>query len=225
VLPGWNLVVCYKPTPTMGGDFYDFVLLPDGRLVLTLGNITGHGVPAAITGSTAHAILHGAVQQQLAPSKALFYCNNSLSPEIPPGTSVYCLYGIMDPSKGILEFSNAGKSFPYHFDITGIKELQTTGSPLGKALNIEYEQTRVSINPGEFIFFYSNGLIGLKNRTGVEFGAERLKFVISKLKENNQDMVETVLSEIRQFAGKGWDQQDDITFIVLERLPKVKTGN
>jgi serine phosphatase RsbU (regulator of sigma subunit) len=225
VLPGWNIAVCHKPNLPIGGDFYDFVLLPDGHLILTIGKVYGSGVTAAITSSTTHAILRGAVQQQLPPAKALFYCNNSLSPEIPPDTYVNCLFASLEPSKGILEFSNAGKLFPYHSNNNGITELQLTGSALGMALNINYEETRVGIGPGEFIFFYSNGLTELKNRSGDEFGPERLKAVLTKLRENNQDPVETVLSELHEFGGKTWDQQDDITFIVLERLSKTKSSH
>ena len=117
----------YQPAKAVGGDFYDFIELPDGLIGLVCGDVTGKGVPAALVMATTHSILRGDAPQFVSPSKVLERANNLLLQDIPPQMFVTCLYGVLDPSTGRLRYANAGHNPPYVHTRNGVVELRATG--------------------------------------------------------------------------------------------------
>jgi len=107
-LTGWNVTTYYQPARAVGGDFYDFIYLADGRLGLVIGDVTDKGVPAALVMATTRALLRTAALQFNTPGQVLAQVNNLLCPDIPPKMFVTCLYAILDPASGHLHYANRG---------------------------------------------------------------------------------------------------------------------
>jgi serine phosphatase RsbU (regulator of sigma subunit) len=217
MLPGWSLAAHYQPAQEAGGDFHDFVLLPDGRLMLAVGDVAAAGISGAQLMSTARATLRGAAKRMLAPAEALEYSNDLLCPEVGDGTTVSCLVAVLDPADGRLSYANAGFSAPFYRGNGNAADLNASGPPLAAALDTHYEQWQVTIDPGEYLLFFSDGLAEARSPQGESFGTARLQTILASQDGDAQAVVDTVLSELRQFTGKHWDQQDDLTVLVLER--------
>src|SRR5829696_7398832 len=112
-LEGWQITPYYQPASEVGGDFYDFHLLPEGRLGLVVGDATGKGVPAALVMSTTCGMLRLAAQSHTSPAEMLQGVNEVLFPNIPANMFVTCFYAILEPNSGRLSYANAGHDLPY----------------------------------------------------------------------------------------------------------------
>src|SRR5918992_224900 len=112
-LEGWNILHHYQPAREVGGDFYDFLELPAGRLGMVVGDATGHGMPAALVMATARSMLRAVSQTSNSPGDVLRRVNDPLFMDIPANMFVTCLYAILDPESGRLLYANAGHDLPY----------------------------------------------------------------------------------------------------------------
>ena len=115
-LEGWEISPYYQPAREVGGDFYDFHLLSEGRLGLVVGDATGKGVPAALVMSTTCGMLQLAAQSlgaSSSPGEVLERVNEALLVRIPSNMFVTCFYAILDPESGTLSYANAGHDLPY----------------------------------------------------------------------------------------------------------------
>jgi hypothetical protein len=109
---GWALDAFYRPAREVGGDFYDFIDLPDGRLGVVVGDVTDKGVPAALVMASTRAVLRASAQRLVEPRQVLARVNDQLVPDMPPNMFVTCLYGVLDPRTGRFVFANAGHNLP-----------------------------------------------------------------------------------------------------------------
>jgi serine phosphatase RsbU (regulator of sigma subunit)/anti-sigma regulatory factor (Ser/Thr protein kinase) len=217
-LPGWRVAVHYQPARAVGGDFYDFYERPDGRLVLAVGDVTDKGVPAALVMATTRAILRGCARRMLSPGESLVRTNELLYPEIPAHMFVTCLYAILDPASGRLEFANAGHDLPYRQHDDAVDELAATGMPLGLMPGMQYEEKEITLLPGESILLYSDGLVEAHNAEREMFGFPRLHQLVNEhCASGCGALIDSLLADLADFAGPDWEQEDDITLVTLER--------
>lgn len=216
-LPGWQVAVYWQPARAVGGDFYDFLTLPDGRLALIVADVTDKGVPAALLMATTRAILRGCARRLLSPGAALERSNELLCPEIPPNMFVTCLFAILDPASGRLQYANAGHDLPYWRHNGSVVELRATGMPLGLMPGMHYEEKEVSLVPGESILFYSDGLVEAHNPQRDMFGFPRLRELVAS-HPSGIGLIDFLLAELAGFTGPGWEQEDDVTLLTLQRL-------
>jgi serine phosphatase RsbU (regulator of sigma subunit)/anti-sigma regulatory factor (Ser/Thr protein kinase) len=217
ILNGWKLATHYQPARAVGGDFYDFIHLQDGRLALVIGDVTDKGVPAALVMATTRSILRSAAEHFDSPGKVLERANNLLTPDIPPNMFVTCLYAIFDPQSGKLIYANAGHDLPHRRHKDGIEELRATGMPLGLIPDMRYEQKETVLSAGDSILFYSDGLVEAHNAQREMFGFERLKELIA-YHPGGSGLIEFMLEKLAEFTGPEWEQEDDVTFVSLERI-------
>ncbi|RPI25470.1 MAG: hypothetical protein EHM70_20025, partial [Chloroflexota bacterium] len=215
-LPGWQLAAFYQPARAVGGDFYDFIQLPDGRLGLVVGDVTDKGVPAALVMATTRSVLRSAAEQFSSPGEVLERANNLISADIPPNMFVTCLYAILDQHTGKLVFANAGHDLPYRRCDGGVDELRATGMPLGLLPEMRYEQKEVTLEPGDSVLFYSDGLVEAHSPTHEMFGFPRLRDLVAD-HPGGTALIDFLLSELAAFTGEGWEQEDDVTFLTLQR--------
>src|SRR5215218_3223500 len=138
-LEGWQISPFYQLAREVGGDFYDFHLLPEGRLGLVVGDATGKGVPAALVMSTTCGMLQLAAQGSSSPGQMLEGVNEVLFPNIPSSMFVTCFYAILEPSSGLLSYANAGHDLPYLHRNGAAEELRARGMPLGLMPAMGYE--------------------------------------------------------------------------------------
>jgi serine phosphatase RsbU (regulator of sigma subunit) len=221
ILEGWEIAPYYQPAREVGGDFYDFHLLPGGRLGVVIGDATGKGVPAALVMSTTCGMLQLAARALDSPSpgEVLEQVNETLVARIPSNTFVTCFYAVLDPESGTLKYANAGHDLPYLRRVGGdAEELRARGMPLGLIPGMHYEQKEIMLEGGEAALFYSDGLVEAHDQRGEMFGFPRLRGLVAKHGQE-RSLEEALLEELYSFVGQGWEQEDDITLLTLRRSP------
>jgi serine phosphatase RsbU (regulator of sigma subunit) len=215
-LPGWRLAAYYRPARAIGGDFYDFLELPDGQVALVAGDVTDKGIPAALVMTTTHSIFRGDAPGLVSPSAVLEQANNRLYPDIPANMFVTCLYAVLDPHSGRLRYANAGHNLPYVATADGVTELRARGMPLGAMPDMTYEENEAYLAPGESILLHSDGLAEAHNPAGEMFGFPRLQWVVEN-SSGSEHLIDECLTELREFVGSDWEQEDDITLVTPKR--------
>ncbi len=215
-LPGWQISSYYQPARAVGGDFYDFLHFDDGRLGIVIGDVTDKGVPAALVMATTRSILRSTARASVSPGKVLEQTNDLLHPDIPPKMFVTCLYAILDPVSGRLEYANAGQDLPYLRHSGEISELRATGMPLGLMPGMFYEEKTITLAPGDSILFYSDGLVEAHNPIREMFGFPLLRKLLAGDLAGTP-VIDFLLAELATFTGDGWEQEDDVTLVTLHR--------
>jgi serine phosphatase RsbU (regulator of sigma subunit)/ketosteroid isomerase-like protein len=216
-LEGWQIDPYYQPAREVGGDFYEFYQLGDGRVGFAVGDGTGKGVPAAILMTGTSAYLGGvAAASGSSPGKTLALANEALFARIPPNMFVTCFYAILDPKSGSLTYANAGHDLPYLYRKGNAEELRARGMPLGIMPGMSYEEGEVSLTEGNCILFHSDGLVEAHNPRGEMFGFPRLRALVAEHGEE-RSLGNFLLEELYSFVGEGWEQEDDITLLTLRR--------
>jgi serine phosphatase RsbU (regulator of sigma subunit) len=216
-LEDWQIEPYCQPAREVGGDFYEFYQLGDGRVGFVVGDATGKGVPAAIV-TTATAAYLGAVAaaSDSSPGEALALANEALFARIPPNMFVTCFYAILDPQTATLTYANAGHDLPYLHRNGEAEELRARGMPLGMMPGMGYEEREVSLAEGECVLFYSDGLVEAHNPKGEMFGFPKLRALVAEHGEE-RTLRSLLLEELHSFVGKSWEQEDDITLLILRR--------
>ncbi|MGH2697823.1 MAG: PP2C family protein-serine/threonine phosphatase [Actinomycetota bacterium] len=214
---GWDVEVHYHPAREVGGDFYDFMDLPDGRIALVAGDVTGKGVPAALVMATTRSLLRGEIPRSLNPAEILRRANEQLCSDIPQNMFVTCLCAIIDPVTGKTVMANAGHNVPYICNGRRLWEFRARGMPLGLMGQVVYEESEMILRPGDSIVLHSDGLAEARNSGGEMFGFPRMKTVLENA-HSSRSAIGSLLDELRAFAGPQWEQDDDITLVVLQRL-------
>jgi serine phosphatase RsbU (regulator of sigma subunit)/anti-sigma regulatory factor (Ser/Thr protein kinase) len=216
-LPGWQVAAYYKPARQVGGDFYDFVELPDGQLGIVVGDVTDKGVPAALVMATTHSILRAEAPRLVSPGEVLGRANDLLVTEMPAHMFVTCLYAVLDPASGRLRYANAGHNLPYLRSEDGrVGELRATGMPLGLLPGMTYEEKEAALAPGDDLLLHSDGLAEAHSPERQMFGFPRLAKLAAEGK-SGQELIDLLLNELATFTGPGWEQEDDITLVTLRR--------
>jgi serine phosphatase RsbU (regulator of sigma subunit)/predicted ester cyclase len=216
-LGGWQIDPYYQPAREVGGDFYEFYQLGDGRVGLAVGDGTGKGVPAAILMTGTSAYLGGVTAaSDSSPGEALALANEALFARIPPNMFVTCFYAILDPKSASLTYANAGHDLPYLHRNGDAEELRARGMPLGMMPGMSYEEREVSLSEGNCVLFYSDGLVEAHNPNGEMFGFPRLRALVAEHGEE-RSLGNFLLEELYSFVGEGWEQEDDITLLTLRR--------
>jgi serine phosphatase RsbU (regulator of sigma subunit)/ketosteroid isomerase-like protein len=222
-LEGWEIAPHYQPAREVGGDFYDFHLLSEGRLGVVVGDATGKGVPAALVMATTSGMLQlaAAALDSSSPGAVLERVNETLFARIPPNMFVTCFYCILEPQSGRLVYANAGHDLPYlrHGD-GDAEELRARGMPLGLMPGMSYEEKEVVLDAGQSVLFYSDGLVEAHDPKGEMFGFPRLRALVAEHgdEEEERSLGDFLLKELYSFTGEGWEQEDDITLLTLRRL-------
>ena len=216
-LPGYDLAAYYQPAREVGGDFYDFLELEDGRLGLVVGDVTDKGVPAALVMATTRTMLRAAAQRLFSPGEVLKRANEALVTDIPPNMFITCLYAILEPESGHLVYANAGHDLPYRRHGSAAQELRARGMPLGLMPGMGYEEKEIVLQKGESVLFYSDGLVEAHDPQREMFGFPRLQGLVGTHSGGGSSLVRFLLSELGRFVGEGWEQEDDITLVTLER--------
>ncbi len=220
--PGWQLLPYYRPAREVGGDFYDFFVFKDGKLGLVIGDVTGKGIPAALVMATVHTMLRSTMQETISPAGVLARVNELLIAEIPEGMFVTCFYAVLDLASGHVRYANAGHEPPYRHRPGSAAELWATGMPLGLMPDTCYEEYEADLAPGETLLFYSDGLVEAHAPDGEMLGFPRPETYL-KNAGGEMALVDLLLERLNAFTGEGWEQEDDVTLLTLQRMDNVKT--
>lgn len=223
-LDGWGVSAYYQPARAVGGDFYDFIYFPDGRIGFVVADVTDKGVPAALVMATTRTLLRAAAERLEAPGAVLARTNDVLVQEIPPKMFVTCFYAVLNPATGHLRYANAGHDVPYRYTADGVVELRATGMPLGLMPGMDYDEKEATLAPGEYVLLYSDGLVEAHNPKREMFGFPRLQELMAT-HANGDTLKDFLLDQLATFTGPGWEQEDDVTLVTLQREERLEIGD
>ncbi|PYT03253.1 MAG: hypothetical protein DMF65_04525 [Acidobacteria bacterium] len=222
-VPGFELQGISFPSYEIGGDYYDFILCEDRRLVVALGDVSGKGTSAALLMSSLHAAVHAQVSLCRPITETISAVNRYLADNTPSNRFVTLFYAELDPLTGSLSFINAGHNPPLIAHDAGTTEqLGSGGVPLGILPDYDYREGRTQLRPGDVLVAYSDGVTEQTNPKGEEFGTVRLQEAISQNLDASaagiRDKIEAALTAFAQ----GTPAVDDITLLIVKREREVK---
>jgi serine phosphatase RsbU (regulator of sigma subunit)/ketosteroid isomerase-like protein len=217
VLGGWEIVPYYQPAREVGGDFYDFLTLSDGRVGAIIGDVSGKGIAAALVMANTQSVLRAVAQGSTTPGELLAQVNEVLFAYIPSNMFVTCFCGVLDPESGRFTYANAGHNPPLRQHGDKAIDLRATGMPLGLMPGMPYEEKSTLLLPGDRVLFYSDGLIEAHNQEREMLGSPRLKDLLMENPPGARQLTAHVLAELGRFTGEQWEQEDDITLVTLQR--------
>jgi len=140
---------------------------------------------------------------------------------MPPNLFVTCFYAILDPVSGRLHYANAGHDLPYRRYSGGVSELRATGMPLGLMPGMRYEENEATLASGDSVLFYTDGLVEAHNAKRDMFGFPHLMELV-RGNLCSTTLIDSLLQELATFTGSDWEQEDDVTMLVLHRVPLVE---
>jgi hypothetical protein len=216
-LPGWRFAQSYRTANEIGGDYYDFLQVPDGRLVVVAGDASGHGMAAGLLMVIAHTSLRLSAGLDPRPEAALPLLNRALAATGGRRAFFTLFYGLLDPATGRLDYVCAGHPFPLLRRPGGeIEELGAGSLPLGIRPELRVEARSVTLGPGDLLLLYSDGLPEeVHAATGEAFGFPRLHELLAP-GGSAREIHDRVLAGFDAFLA-GESQQDDISLVVVER--------
>jgi len=215
-LPQWQIAAYYGPAREVGGDFYDFVEMSDGRIGIAVGDVTDKGVPAALVMARTHSILRAEASRSTSPGEILSRANDLLVPEMPAKMFVTCLFAVLDPVSGHIVLANAGHNLPFVRTGDEVTEIRATGMPLGLLPDIRYEETEGDIAPDSDVLLYSDGLIEAHDVSREMYGFDRLREALAT-DDAGSELLDRLLETLNTFTGPDHEQEDDITLVTLHR--------
>jgi serine phosphatase RsbU (regulator of sigma subunit) len=160
-----------------------------------------------------------AVAQPLdSPGEVLARVNHALYPDIPSDMFVTCFYAILEAESGRHLYANDGHDLPYLRQGGIAEELRARGTPLRLMPGMDYEEKEIVLGEGESVLFYSDGLVEAHDPQREMFGFPRLRALVAEHDDAGGSLVDRLLNELSGFVGDGWEQEDDITLLTLQRL-------
>jgi serine phosphatase RsbU (regulator of sigma subunit) len=214
---GWQIEPFYRPARKVGGDLYDFLSLPGGRIGIVIGDVSGKGMSAALIMATTCAMIRAAAPKASSPGEVLAQVNDLIRVRNSPRMFVTCFYAILDPASGRLRFANAGHDIPYLNRCGEIVELRATGMPLGLLPEQSYAEHEMRIEKDDSILFYTDGLVEAHNADRAMFSFSRLQRLM-KDRAHQDGLIDFLFDELQGFTGTGWEQEDDITMVILRKM-------
>lgn len=211
-IPGFAVSGLSISAGAVGGDWYDFIDLGEGRWGLVLADVSGKGTAAALLMSATRAVLRSLAENSCTPAEVLTKLNHLLVEDFPSGRFVTMVYAVLDPGKGTFTYANAGHLPPLLVEGSGAKFLETEmGLPLG-IRHGSFSETTVQL-PEQFrVALYSDGITEATNPEDEEYGPARLAAYVQSMDAGP----DTLLEDVRAFAN-GAGLHDDATVIMLRR--------
>jgi phosphoserine phosphatase RsbU/P len=210
-IPGFAVSGLCVPVGAIGGDWYDFIPMHDGRWGLVLADVSGKGTAAALLMAATRGVLRSLAEASCTPSEVLQRLNQLLVEDLPPARFVTMVYAVLDPAKRTLTLASAGHLQPLLVHGEEARFLDTElGLPLGLALG-DYSEAEIQLKPGCRVVFYSDGITEAANPDEEEYGQLRLKQHLLQ----PETCGETLLADVRSFVN-GFGLHDDATVITVE---------
>ena len=214
-IPTLDLAAHYQTSRQAGGDYYDFFELPDGRWGILIADVSGHGTPAAVLMAVTHSIAHSFSGPLAPPAHLLEFLNHHLAARYcGSGNFVTAFYGIYDPATRTLEYSRAGHCPPRIKRCGGdvIPLDRAAQLPLGVDPDERYEQACETLQPGDSLIFYTDGITEARGRNDDMFGIARLDKVLADCHNGADELVRSTLRFLDEFT-QGQPADDDRTLI------------
>jgi serine phosphatase RsbU (regulator of sigma subunit)/pSer/pThr/pTyr-binding forkhead associated (FHA) protein len=217
-IPGYRFYDYYQPADKIGGDYYDYIPLPDGRLAIIVADVVGHGVAAALLMAKLSAEARFSLYSEPNPAAAITRLNERLS-QLNIQRFVTLIAVVLDPKKHSATIVNAGHMAPLHCLQSGkIQEPSEdiAGLPLGITDAVIYEQVEVNIEPGESMTLYTDGINESINEAGEFYTIDRMRRLVLEDKDGPEALGQTIVTDVREFLGQA-PQNDDMCLVCFGR--------
>jgi sigma-B regulation protein RsbU (phosphoserine phosphatase) len=215
---GHSIAARWEPARTVGGDYYDVLNFGKDRIALCVGDVSGKGMPAALLMSNFQAAVRAHACATLEPAGLCATLNEIVAANTDSDRFISFFYGVLDASAGKLTYANAGHNAPILVRADGrIARLDHGGYVLGPLSGAVYEQGETSIEPGDRVVMFTDGVTEARSGTGEEFGDERLIDLIVRCREMDAPgLKERLFEALVEFTSGRFD--DDVTIVALSAL-------
>lgn len=220
VLAQVDLHAMMLPAKEVGGDLYDYFMLPDGRLCLAIGDVSDKGVPAALFMAVTRTLIRSTAEDETDPALIMQRINNRLAGNNPNMMFVTLVLGVLDLHTGDFAWANAGHLPPAVMDADGTVRLLEgrSGPACGVQEDLPYKCLSTRLAPGETLIGYTDGVTEANDPQGAQYGNERMiTRLTASLGTDAATLAQTLLNDVQNFAA-GAEQSDDITLIVVRRV-------
>jgi len=220
-IKGYQVTGFTSPTHQVGGDYYDFITLPAGRLGVAIADVSGKGISASLLMASLRASFISLVELQLPVAEMVARLNNFLCKSHSPNRFVTFFYGELDPVRHTFRYCNAGHNPPLllRWDSEQPESLSEGGMVLGLIRGQSYQEGQVELLTGDTLILYTDGISEASDSQDEEFGVERLLFAVREVQSLNlEDRQNHLIQKVTQFHGNS-HQTDDMTLVLLCRDP------
>ncbi|MBN1550406.1 SpoIIE family protein phosphatase [bacterium] len=206
------------PAAEVGGDYFDYLNLPEGKFGIAIGDVSGHGMSAGLLMSMAKSCLSNQIRTSWEVKDVMYSLNHMVCDSVRQRILMTFLYGVFDPETSDFTFASAGHHFPYIYRSNQgvLDEVESISYPLGVRREIQFQIQKTELKPGDLVVFYTDGIIEMQNPSGELFGFERFEAKIIELAHLPvQKIKDEMLSELNRFK-KGHKTMDDITIVLVK---------
>jgi phosphoserine phosphatase RsbU/P len=217
-IPGYDIAGLSLPTYQIGGDYFDFIVLPHGEVGLVVADVSGEGVPAALVMSSFRALTRAFAVRDTHISQTAERINRMLPDFSGQSDFVTCIYAVLEPASGRLTYVDCGHNLPIYLPKDQPPRLlERSGPALGFFSGSRFKSSQINLEAGDLLLLYTDGLTEARNPNGEFFDSARIETLITE----NADLpatalIQTIISAARQFIGYEVFL-DDVTIVVLKR--------
>lgn len=211
----------YEPAQFVGGDFFDYIKLPDGRLAIAVGDVAGKGVPAALLMARLYSMTRYSLLTASSPAQAVTELNAGISASGLGHRFVTFVLAVLEPTTGIVTLVNAGHLPPLLLKSNAVAEpviSEGGGLPLGVTSDCVYHQSEVTIAPGESLFLFTDGLTEAMNPANKIYSQKRIRDFLQSQSGTLDHLGEALVADVNRFC-EGRQQADDICLVCFRRQP------
>jgi len=220
-IPGFECAACSRPAREVGGDFYDVIVLPAGRVGLIMADASGKGIAAALYMALTRSLVHAESKRTSSPRRVLLNVHRLLMEISEAVMFVSAFYGILDPATGTLSFARAGHDRPLLYQHTSgeCHFLQSAGMVLGLVGKVTLEEAQTRVQPGDALVLYTDGVTEAQSPSGEFFGLDRLRDTVCAAGQlGAQELCDAIFERVERFRA-GAAQQDDTAVLVVKAAP------
>jgi sigma-B regulation protein RsbU (phosphoserine phosphatase) len=208
----------FQPMAEVGGDFLDYFELSDRTVGIYLGDVSGKGLPAAMYAALAVGTLRGVHKTGQMPDSVVSLLNKRLLIRGLPRRHCALQYAVFDPTTRLMQITSAGMPAPLHLSSNGCRFLELGGIPPGLFATTQYESSTLLLEPGDSVFFCTDGITEAFDMRGDQFGAERLQALCASNCDNPAALLDCIFSAIEKFVS-GREQADDMAAALFHLVP------
>lgn len=220
VVKGWDFAFSYRTANTIGGDYYDFVPLEDGRLVVVIGDASGHGIAAGLLMAIASSALKLALDVDPTPAAVARFVNRALCRSGGKRAFMTMFFGLLDPATGRMEYVIAGHPYPMLRRVGGeVVEIGEGGLPLGLRAELTSPTGEIVIAPGDQLLLITDGIAETIDPDGADYGYDRVRQALAH-GGSTSAIHDRVVREMVSFQGDA-QAHDDRSLVVISRLEKL----
>lgn len=222
-LPGWEFVSRWMPARQVAGDYFDFILEPDGQLGIVVADVSDKGMPAALFMALTRSLVRASLDARLSPRERIQRANRLICADAQSGMFVTLFYALLDPIRNRLTYVNSGHNPPLFFRMGKragqgtLSRLGRTGMALGVDADADCEERTLDLNPGDFLVLYTDGVTDALNASSQSFDMDRLERVVLENRDRPAAEIGAAVERaVQEFVGDA-PLFDDITLLVARR--------